>query len=59
MQVEYLKFYTNDLKGVQVMVTINIQCKSTSQIRRLRCLLYAESCLSGRAYIGEVLIKIW
>ena len=32
MQVEYLKFYTNDLKGVQVMETINIQCKSSSQI---------------------------
>ena len=25
----------------------------------LRCLLYVESCLSGRAYIGEVLIQIW
>ena len=24
-----------------------------------RYLLYAESCLSGRAYIGEVLIQIW
>ena len=41
------------------MEIINIQCKSTSQIRILRYLLYAESCLSGRAYIGEVLIQIW
>ena len=41
------------------METINMQCKSISQIRRLRYLLYAESCLSGRAYIGEVLIQIW
>ena len=28
------------------METINMQCKS------MRYLLYAESCLSGRAYIG-------
>ena len=41
------------------METINIQCKSTSQIHRFKCLLYGVSCLSGRAYIGEVLIKIW
>ena len=32
MQVDYLTFYIYDLKGVQVMETINIQCKSTSQI---------------------------
>ena len=37
------------------METINMQCKSISQMY----LLYAESCLSGRAYIGEVLIQIW
>ena len=41
------------------METINIQCKSTSQIDLSTYLLYGESCLSGRAYIGEVLIKIW
>ena len=40
------------------METFNMQCKSISQIH-LRYLLYAESCLSGRAYIGEVLIQIW
>ena len=28
-------------------------------LNTLRYLLYAESCLSGRAYIGEVLIQIW
>ena len=40
------------------METINMQCKSISQ-NTLRYLLYAESCLSGRAHIGEVLIQIW
>ena len=25
----------------------------------VKVLLYAESCLSGIAYIGEVLIEIW
>ena len=39
------------------METINMQCKSISNT--LRYLLYAERCLSGRAYIGEVLIQIW
>ena len=37
------------------MEPINMQCKTNT----LRYLLYAESCLSGRAYIGEVLIQIW
>ena len=42
------------------MATINMQCKSISQIHYiLRYLLYAESCLSGRAYVGEVLTQIW
>ena len=31
------------------METINMQCKSISNT--LRYLLYAESCLSGRAYV--------
>ena len=35
------------------METINMQCKVSLKN------LYAESCLSGRAYIGEVLIQIW
>ena len=35
------------------METINMQCKNTSQIHTLRSLLYAKSCLSGRACIGE------
>ena len=39
------------------METINMQCKSISNT--LRYLLHAESCLSGIAYIGEVLIEIW
>ena len=29
----YLKFYSNHFKGVQVMKTINMQCKNISQIR--------------------------
>ena len=33
------------------MEPTNMQCKSISH--------YAESCLSGRAYIGEVLIQSW
>ena len=37
------------------METINMQGKRISQIH----LLYAKSCLPGRAYIGEVLIQIW
>ena len=41
------------------METINMQCKSISQIHALRYLHYAESCLAGRAYIGEVVIQIW
>ena len=28
----YLKFHSNDLEGVQFMETINMQCKSISQI---------------------------
>ena len=41
------------------METINMQCKIKYLSNTLRYLLYAESCLSGRAYIGEVLIQIW
>ena len=41
------------------METINMQCKSISQIHYIKVFVYAESCLSGRAYIGEVLIQIW
>ena len=28
----YLKFYPNDLEGVQVMEAINMHCKSISQV---------------------------
>ena len=41
------------------MEPINMQCISTYLSNTLMYLLYAESCLSGRAYIGEVLIQIW
>ena len=50
----YLKFYANHMKGVQVMVTVNLQCNSPSQI-----ILQAENGMTGRAYMGEVLIKVW
>ena len=48
----YLKVYVNHFKGVQVMATINLQCNSLSQIHSLQ----AESSMTGRAYMGEVLI---
>ena len=38
------------------METINMQCKSISQKIEV---FYAESCLSGRTYVGAVLIQIW
>ena len=40
------------------METINMQCKSMYLSNTLRYLLYAESCLYGRAYLGEMLIEI-
>ena len=40
------------------METINMQCKSISQIQLGICFML-KSCLSGRAYIGEVLIQTW
>ena len=30
--IVYLKFYANHMKGVQVMVTVNLQCNNLSQI---------------------------
>ena len=47
----YLKFYANHMKGVQVMVTVNLQCNSLSQINSG---VFSNS-MTGRAYI-EVLI---
>ena len=52
-----MKFYANHLKGVQVMATINLQCNSLSQI--YRCVLQAENSMTGREYIGEVMIQVW
>ena len=51
----YLKFYANHMKGVQVMVTVNLQCNSLSQINSsvfYRLKIVAMTC---RAYMGEVL----
>ena len=39
------------------METINMQCKSISN-NRLRYWLYAESCLSGRAYVHRRSVDI-
>ena len=38
------------------MVTVNLQCNSTN---KFKCFLRAENGMTGRAYIGEVLIKVW
>ena len=35
------------------MVTVNLQCNSLSQV-----FLQAENSMTGRAYMGEVLIKV-
>ena len=40
------------------MATFNLQCNSFSQ-NTFKCLLQAESSMTGRAYIGEMLIQIW
>ena len=39
------------------MATFNLQCNSLSQIHS--SVLQAESSMTGRAYIGEMLIHIW
>ena len=39
------------------MDTINLQCNSLSQIHS--SLRQAENSMTGRAYMGEVLIQIW
>ena len=48
------------MKGVQlqVMATINLQCNNLSQIHS-NVFLQAENSMTGRAYIGEVLIHVW
>ena len=39
------------------MVTVNLQCNSLSQINS--SVLQAENSMTGRTYMGEVLIKAW
>ena len=46
------------MKWVQVMVTVNLQCNSLSQINS-SVVLQAENSMTGRAYMGEVLINVW
>ena len=41
------------------MATTSLQCISLSQIRTFKRLLQVESTVTGRAYMGEVLIQIW
>ena len=40
------------------MVTVNLQCNSPSQLNS-SAFLQAENGMTGRAYMGEMLIKIW
>ena len=40
------------------METINLQCNSLSQMHS-SVLLQAENSMTGRAYMGEVLIQVW
>ena len=40
------------------MVTVNLQCNSLSQINS-QVFLQAENSMTGRAYMGEVLMKVW
>ena len=53
----YLKFYANHMKGVQVIVTVNLQCNSLSQINS-SVFYKLKIGMTGRAYMGEVLIKV-
>ena len=39
------------------MATINLQCNNLSQIHY--SFLHAENSMTGRAYIGEMLIQVW
>ena len=55
----YLKVYANHFKGVQVMATFNLQCNSLSQIHSSVYFRLKVYSMTGRAYIGEMLIQIW
>ena len=45
-------------KSVQVMITCSVKAfLKYSNI--FKCLLQAENSVTGRAYMGEVLIQIW
>ena len=42
------------------MKTISQQCNSLSQIHyTFQCLLQAETSMTGRVYMGEVLTQVW
>ena len=53
----YLKAYANDLKGVQVMATIIVCSVILCFSNTFKCLLQAEDSKTGRAYMGEVLMR--
>ena len=40
------------------MATISLQCNGLSQICTFKWLLQTENSMTGRAYMGEVLIQI-
>ena len=41
------------------MVTVNLQCDSLRITNKFKCFLQAENSMTDRAYMGEVLIKVW
>ena len=57
MYIVHLKAYTNNLPGVQVMATINLQCNAFS--KTFQCLLQAENSMTGRGNMGEALMQVW
>ena len=56
-----MKFHSNDSEGVRVIELstscVKVSLKYVDDV--CTYLFYAESFLSGRAYIGEVLIQSW
>ena len=55
----HLKVYANHMKGVQDMAIISLQCNSLSQVHSSFRVVQAENSMTGRAYMGEVLIQVW
>ena len=41
------------------MAIISLQCNSLSQVHSSFRVVQAENSMTGRAYMGEVLIQVW